>query len=48
MDYENSLTFNKRKNIELNRSKQRGNKDKDIEYRINKNQPIRTAWIALE
>lgn len=43
MNYEKLIDFlNKRKNIELNRFKQRGNKDvKDIEYRINKetNQP---------
>lgn len=38
MDYEKLIDFlNKRKNIELNRLKQRGNKNvKDIEYRINK------------
>ncbi len=44
MDYEKLIdSLNKRKNIELNRLKQRGNKDvKDIEYRINKNQPTRT------
>lgn len=38
MDYEKLIEFlNKRKNIELNRLKQGGNKDvKDIEYRINK------------
>lgn len=38
MDYEKLINFlNKRKNIELNRLKQRGNKNvKDIEYRINK------------
>lgn len=38
MDYDKLIDFlNKRKNIELNRLKQRGNKDvKDIEYRINK------------
>lgn len=38
MDYDKLIDFlNKRKNIELNRFKQRGNKDvKDIEYRINK------------
>lgn len=38
MDYDKFIDFlNKRKNIELNRFKQRGNKNvKDIEYRINK------------
>lgn len=38
MDYEKLIDFlNKRKNIELNRFKQRGDKNiKDIEYRINK------------
>lgn len=38
MDYDKLIDFlNKRKNIELNRLKQRGNKDvKDVEYRINK------------
>lgn len=38
MDYEKLINFlNKRKNIELNRLKQNGNKDvKDVEYRINK------------
>ena len=38
MDYDKLISFlNKRKNIELNRLKQRGNKDvKDVEYRINK------------
>lgn len=38
MDYEKLINFlNKRKNIELNRLKQRGNKNvKDVEYRINK------------
>lgn len=38
MNYEKLIDFlNKRKNIELNRLKQNGNKDvKDIEYRINK------------
>lgn len=38
MDYNKLIDFlNKRKNIELNRFKQRGNKNvKDIEYRINK------------
>lgn len=38
MNYEKLIDFlNKRKNIELNRLKQRGNKDvKDVEYRINK------------
>ena len=38
MDYDKLIDFlNKRKNIELNRFKQRGNKNvKDIEYRINK------------
>ena len=38
MNYEKFINFlNKRKNIELNRLKQWGNKDvKDIEYRINK------------
>ena len=38
MDYDKLIDFlNKRKNIELTRFKQRGNKDvKDIEYRINK------------
>ena len=38
MNYEKFINFlNKRKNIELNRLKQRGNKDvKDIEYIINK------------
>lgn len=38
MDYDKLINFlNKRKNIELNRFKQRGNKNvKDIEYRINK------------
>lgn len=38
MNYEKFINFlNKRKNIELNRFKQRGNKNvKDIEYRINK------------
>ena len=38
MNYEKFINFlNKRKNIELNRLKQRGNKDvKDIEYYINK------------
>ena len=38
MDYEKLIDFlNKRKNIELNRLKQRGNEDvKDVEYRINK------------
>lgn len=43
MDYDKLIDFlNKRKNIELNRFKQRGDKNiKDIEYRINKetNQP---------
>lgn len=43
MNYDKLIDFlNKRKNIELNRFKQRGNKNvKDIEYRINKttNQP---------
>ena len=50
MNYDKLIDFlNKRKNIELNRFKQRGNKNvKDIEYRINKkNQPTRTARIAL-
>lgn len=49
MDYDKLIDFlNKRKNIELNRFKQRGDKNiKDIEYRINKkNQPTRTARIA--
>lgn len=38
MNYDKLIDFlNKRKNIELNRFKQRGNKNvKDIEYRINK------------
>ena len=38
MNYEKLIDFlNKRKNIELNRLKQRGNKDvKDVEYSINK------------
>lgn len=38
MDYDKLIDFlNKRKNIELNRFKQRGDKNiKDIEYRINK------------
>lgn len=38
MDYDKLIDFlNKRKNIELNRLKQNGNKNiKDIEYRINK------------
>lgn len=38
MDYDKLIDFlNKRKNIELNRLKERGNKNvKDIEYRINK------------
>lgn len=38
MDYDKLIDFlNKRKNIELNRLKQRGNKDvKDVEYSINK------------
>lgn len=38
MDYDKLIDFlNKRKNIELNRLKQNGNKDvKDLEYRINK------------
>lgn len=38
MDYDKLIDFlNKRKNIKLNRLKQRGNKDvKDVEYRINK------------
>ena len=38
MNYEKLIDFlNKRKNIELNRLKQRGNKNvKDVEYRINK------------
>lgn len=38
MDYDKLIDFlNKRKNIELNRFKQRGNKNvKDIDYRINK------------
>ena len=37
MNYEKFINFlNKRKNIELNRLKQRGNEDvKDVEYRIN-------------
>ena len=50
MDYDKLIDFlNKRKNIELNRFTQRGDKNiKDIEYRINKkNQPTRTARIAL-
>ena len=38
MNYDKLIDFlNKRKNIELNRLKQQGNKNvKDIEYRINK------------
>lgn len=38
MDYDKLIDFlNKRKNIELNRFKQRGDKNiKDIEYRVNK------------
>lgn len=50
MDYDKLISFlNKRKNIELNRLKQRGNEDvKDIEYRINKetNRPelLESLW----
>ena len=50
MDYDKLIDFlNKRKNIELNRFKQRGNKNvKDIAYRINKetNRPelIELLW----
>ena len=52
MDYEKLIDFlNKRKNIELNRFKQRGNKNvKDIEYRINKktNRPelLELLWLG--
>ena len=52
MDYNKLIDFlNKRKNIELNRFKQRGDKDiKDIEYRINKetSQPelLELLWLG--
>lgn len=52
MDYDKLISFlNKRKNIELNRLKQRGNKDvKDVEYRINKetNRPelLELLWLG--
>lgn len=52
MDYDKLINFlNKRKNIELNRFKQRGNKNvKDIEYRINKetNRPelLELLWLG--
>lgn len=52
MNYEKLIDFlNKRKNIELNRFKQHGNKNvKDIEYRINKktNQPelLELLWLG--
>lgn len=52
MNYEKLISFlNKRKNIELNRLKQRGNKDvKDVEYRINKetNRPelLELLWLG--
>lgn len=51
MNYEKLIEFlNKRKNIELNRFKQRGNKNvKDIRYRINKqtNRPelLELLWL---
>lgn len=49
MDYDKLIDFlNKRKNIELNRLKQRGDEDiKDVEYRINKetNRPERLEWL---
>ena len=51
MNYEKLIQFlNKRKNIELNRFKQRGNKNvKDIRYRINKqtNRPelLELLWL---
>lgn len=52
MNYEKFIEFlNKRKNIELNRFKQRGNKNvKDIRYRINKetNRPelLELLWLG--
>ena len=52
MDYDKLIDFlNKRKNIELNRFKQRGDKNiKDIEYRINKetNRPelLELLWLG--
>ena len=52
MDYEKLIDFlNKRKNIELNRFKQRGDKNiKDVEYRINKetNRPelLELLWLG--
>ena len=52
MDYDKLIEFlNKRKNIELNRFKQRGDKNiKDIEYRINKetNRPERLELLWLD
>ena len=51
IDYEKLIDFlNKRKNIELNRFKQRGDKNiKDVEYRINKetNRPelLELFWL---
>ena len=52
MDYDKLIDFlNKRKNIELNRLKQRGDKNvKDIRYRINKetNRPelLELLWLG--
>ena len=46
MNYDKLIDFlNKRKNIELNRFKQRGNKNiKDIEYRVKPHHPKTFGW----